>query len=384
LRHDFEEFVKKENRSTPQRAALFPSFGAPLVAQRPGSWEWFDFPDTAAGSGKPTGLAVNFSHNPNEKRVMVYFQGGGACWDYTTASLHVGGYGAVMHLGGFDRGVWEKSFTGRLHRKMWIFDRADVTNPFRDMHFVYVPYCTGDIYVGDAVREFKGPLPGLKRKVHFRGQANIRAYLKRLVPTFPEPDRVYLVGSSAGGYGATFSWWLANEAWGTVPIDVISDSGHPVLVPPEKFARWIEAWGPELPDDGPECGLGLRELLEYAERRYLGPDRYALITARKDAVMSGFFGMRPETHARYVDELKAHFFDNAHRFQGFGHARHFIVDGYTHMFFPTNAVRGARIGDMPLKHWITQMVNHDPAWTSYYECGGAIVRSEHARPAPKA
>jgi len=30
------------------------------------------------------------------------------------------------------------------------------------------------------------------------------------------------------------------------------------------------------------------------------------------------------------------------------------------------------------------MVNHDPAWTSYYECGGAIVRSEHARPAPRA
>jgi Pectinacetylesterase len=365
----------KLDLSTPQRDELFPRFGPPIPRAAPGSWQWIDFPDTAAGDGSPTGLAINFAPDPHAKRLVVYFQAGGACWDYTTASLHVGGYGAVMHLNGFGRAVWERSLTARIHRKMWLFDRDDPTNPFRDAHLVYIPYCTGDIYVGDRVSELRGPLPFMRRTVHFRGQANVRAYLSRLVPTFPELSRVYLVGSSAGGFGATFSWWLANEAFRTVPIDVIADAGHPVLVPKAMFDRWIEAWGPRFPHHGDECRRGLKELLEFAERHYLGPDRYALISTRKDAVLSGFFGMLPATHARYIDELRAEFFDDFRRYPRARHARYFIMDSYGHTVFPGNQVEHARIGKMALRTWLTQMVEEDPAWSSWYEREGAVSQS---------
>jgi Pectinacetylesterase len=365
----------KLDLSTSQRNELFPRFGAPIPPVAPGSWQWIDFPDTAAGDGSPTGLAINFAPDPQSKRLVIYFQAGGACWDYTTASLHLGGYGAVMHLNGFGRSVWERSLTARIHRKMWLFDRDDPTNPFRDAHLVYIPYCTGDIYVGDRVNELRGPLPFMRRTVHFRGQANVRAYLSRLVPTFPELARVYLVGSSAGGFGATFSWWLANEAFRTVPIDVISDAGHPVLVPKAMFDRWIEAWGPRFPHHGEECRRGLRELLEFAERHYLGPDRYALISTRKDAVLSGFFGMRPSTHARYIDELRAEFFDDFRRYPRVRHARYFIMGSYGHTVFPGNQVERARIGKMALRTWLTQMVEEDPAWSSWYEREGAVCQS---------
>jgi hypothetical protein len=317
-------------------------------------------------------LAINFSPDPTVKRLVVYFQAGGACWDYTTASLHFGGYGAVFHLNGFGRREWERSWLAATHRKMWLFDRADPTKPFRDAHFAYFPYCTGDLYAGDSVRNFYGPLPLMKRRLHFRGQANVRAYFARLAPTFPELERISLIGSSAGGYGATFSWWLANEAWRTVPIDVISDAGQPVLIPQERFDRLIEAWGPQIPDDGPECRQAMIKLLEYGERHYLGADRYALITTRKDAVISAFFGMRPSRHGQLVDELKTRFLDDARTYPGTSASRYFIMDGYGHTVFPTNHVRRARIGDMALRTWLKQMVDEDPNWRSWYCRDGRI------------
>ena len=370
--------MDKPDCSTAQRDKLFPSFGPPIPEARPGTWQWVDFPNTSAGSGKPTGMALNFSPSKNASRLVIYFQAGGACWDYATSSMHFGGYGAVFHLGGFTRYEWDHSWLSGTHRKMWLFDREDPTNPFHDAHFAYFPYCTGDLYAGDSVRVFRGPMPFLKRTLHFRGQSNVRAYLARLAPTFPNLSRVYLVGSSAGGFGATFSWWLANEAWKTVRIDVISDAGQPVLIPQRRFDRLIDTWGPQLPDDGPECRQAMIKLLEYGERRYLGPDRYALITTRKDAVISAFFGMLPARHAALVDELKERFLDDSARYPNTSATRYFIMDGYGHTVFPTNHVRRARIGNMALVHWLNQMVREDPEWRSWYCRDGRVTVSPHA------
>jgi len=260
---------------------------------------------------------------------------------------------------------------------MWLFDREDATNPFADAHFVYVPYCTGDVYVGDAVRVLLGPLPGMKKTVYFRGQRNVREYLQRLVPTFPDVEQVYLIGSSAGGYGATFSWWLAKMAWPNVPVDVVSDSAPPIFFPQSQFEHWFRTWGPKLPSDGRECRQGLRQVLEYAERHILGPDRYALVASRRDLVLSLFFGMTPGTHADHVDELREHFFDDPARYPGTAHARYFLMDGHGHTALPFNQVRHARIGEMSLRHWLRQMVDRDPEWGSWYEREGVVA---HRRP----
>lgn len=372
--------MTKRYLSTPQRDRLFPSFGRPIPRAKRSGWQWVDFPQTRAGSGKPTGLGLCFSPDPDTRTLVIYFQAGGACWNWSTASAHLGGYGAVFHLGGFTERTWRRSLMAKVHRRMWLFDRDDDSNPFRDAHFAYVPYCTGDIYVGDRTATFRGPLPFMKKTVHFRGQHNVREYLKRLVPTFPNLERVYLIGSSAGGYGASFSWWLANEAWRTVPIDVISDAGHPILFPKKKFDHWIDTWGPQLPDDGPECANGLREILEYSERRYLDPDRYALITTRKDIVISAFTGMSPRKHAEYIDELRETFFDNTAKYPSAAHARYFIMDHHGHTVFPGNMVGRAHVGPMQLKTWLQQMVAQDPKWRSWHELDGDVYSTDPPGP----
>lgn len=369
-----------ETQLSSSRERLF-EFGSPIPRSDPGTWQWVDFPRTAAASGKPTGLAINFAPGPDARTLVIYFEPGGAAWNYLTASLQIAGYGTVLHLDEFTEHQWRFSPTSVLGRRIWLFDRDDETNPFGGAHFVYVPYCTGDVYVGDAIRILRGPLPGMQKTMHFRGQRNMREYLQRLVPTFSDLEQVYLVGSSAGGYGATFSWWLANVAWPTLPVDVISDSGHPLFFPRGQFDRWIRTWGPMLPRDGRECRQGLREVLEYAERHFLGQRRYALIAARKDLIMSLFFGMSPRTHAEQIDRLREGFFDDQERYPGTAHARYFIMDSHVHTVFPLNRVRRVQIGEMPLRLWLRQMVERDPRWSSWHDCDG-VVTSSHPQDSP--
>ncbi len=367
--------------STPDRERLFGSFGPPLPTKRPGDWRWVDFPNTYAGKGTATGLAVNPSPAKKPKHLVIYFQAGGACWDWLTASARLGNLGVAMHLDGFQKHDWRFSGIAAVHRRLWLFDRADETNPFHDAHYVYIPYCTGDIYAGDAIRKFKGPLPFMRRTLHFRGQHNVRRFLERIVPTFPDVERVYLIGSSAGGYGAMFGWWLANEAWKTTPIDVISDGGHPVLIPRPLYDRWLHTWGATLPTDGPELREGLIEVLGYMERRYLRQgQRYALLGSRKDAIIRSFLMMGSKKHAAQMDHLRETFFEDRERFPGVDNARYFVTDAATHTFFPFGNVRRARIGEMSLKRWLKQMVDHDPQWRSWYERDGVIQRGPLAPP----
>ena len=35
-----------------------------------------------------------------------------------------------------------------------IFDRSNPENPFRDFGVIFVPYCTGDVHIGDASRRY--------------------------------------------------------------------------------------------------------------------------------------------------------------------------------------------------------------------------------------
>src|SRR5690349_6763166 len=52
--------------------------GTPITAP-PGQWTWVDFPDAVCDDNSPTGIGVNLANNKN---LLVYFEGGGACWDY--------------------------------------------------------------------------------------------------------------------------------------------------------------------------------------------------------------------------------------------------------------------------------------------------------------
>ena len=136
-----------------------------------------------------------WSREGDPEKVVLFFQGGGACFTAEMCSFTDGTYtvqadGSQVTLG-----------------SAGVFDAANEANPFRDYSFVFVPYCTGDIHLGDAVHDYGGGL-----SVAHKGYANASAGLDYVVENFPDASEVFVTGSSAGGVPSPMFAGLASDA----------------------------------------------------------------------------------------------------------------------------------------------------------------------------
>lgn len=93
-------------------------------------------------SGDPTQANFHFFFKQGKSdRLVVYFNGGGACWNDKTCTSSLG-------LGS------EPTFNPTLAVENTpvnaggIFDDSREANPVKDWSMVFIPYCTGDIHIG--------------------------------------------------------------------------------------------------------------------------------------------------------------------------------------------------------------------------------------------
>jgi len=182
-------------------------------------WTYYEIEGTQCMNGDPAGFGINV--NPDSTDVMIYLEGGGACFndacDFTAFNVPF-----VPPSDG-------------------VFSRSNDNNPVRDWTMIYVPYCTGDIHAGDAEAELGGQMR------QFRGYRNITRYLEHLVPSLPDTTRVLLTGISAGGFGAGMNAAQVAEAFGSgVETIVVDDSGPPLskdVIPPCLQQIFRDTWG---------------------------------------------------------------------------------------------------------------------------------------------
>jgi hypothetical protein len=73
---------------------------------------------------------------------MVFFMGGGACWDITNCYYHHTYFAQLFEsnvlLGFMAMGIGSGG----------IMDESRKNNPFKDWTVVWIPYCTGDLGLG--------------------------------------------------------------------------------------------------------------------------------------------------------------------------------------------------------------------------------------------
>jgi Pectinacetylesterase len=122
-------------------------------------------------------------------KVVLYLEGGGACFDATSC--------AFTGTGG-ENDFYNWNVSGEnpgLGGGILDFARAD--NPFADYSFVYVPLCTGDMYLGDVTREYSPELT-----VEHNGFVNGTAALSYLAEHYPDATQVVVVGKTAGSAAA--------------------------------------------------------------------------------------------------------------------------------------------------------------------------------------
>ena len=138
------------------------------------------------------------------KGLLFFMQGGGACWDATMCLVT----DKSAHL----RDTVDQAVVlGEASTLSGLFDHDNAANPFANYAYVYMPYCTGDLHIGTQARTYTGPSGA--ETIHHQGGLNVEAYLKRIVATFPNVERVVVSGISAGGFGATLNWWRYQGAF---------------------------------------------------------------------------------------------------------------------------------------------------------------------------
>jgi len=325
--------------------------GAPITATA-AQWTWVPFPDAVCANGTATGIGVNLS-TTKDARVLIYLEGGGACWsELTCYSLMTASY--------FTTGYGEADFTAEstdatyLAQPGGFFDRTSAANPFQDYSYVYVPYCTGDVHAGYNVTQLG------TTTANFVGWKNFGEYLDRLVPTFTGTDRVILAGSSAGGFGAALNWWRTQQAFGGVRVDLLDDSGTamPAAITAEgtPLSTFAVPWNlaATVPAGCTSCSTDLSSLYSYYDTVF-ATHRAALLSYTQDTVLPTFFGVTTAEFTTGLDDDLAAYFKPTDPFKSF------VINAAGHVLFfsPTLATSA----NVTVQQFVTQMVTDDAAWT---------------------
>lgn len=170
-----------------------------------------------------------FAKRGSENKLLIYYQGGGACWNYLTCGF-LQTFDSSVDLSGSDNpnNVSYGGFGNPSHP----------LNPFANWSVVFVPYCTGDLHFGDADRTYT--VGGTVTVLH-RGYHNARVVEKWAREHFVNPTEIFVTGTSAGAYGALFNAPLHHDVWPASVFSVLGDAGNGVITPDflaNEFPTW--------------------------------------------------------------------------------------------------------------------------------------------------
>jgi hypothetical protein len=160
-------------------------------------------------------------------KVLLYYQGGGACFSTETCDFERGTY--KVTTGADDRPGTDA--TG-------IFDWDHPGNPFADWSVVFVPYCSGDVFLGDAEHAYSPELT-----IQHRGALHAQKGLDHVVDTYPDASQLFVTGSSAGGVPTPRIGGLAADALPDTRITVLADASGGYASRPPLNAAIGELWG---------------------------------------------------------------------------------------------------------------------------------------------
>lgn len=182
-----------------------------------GVWQKVEIPGTVCGKGSQYKFFVNLSETSDN--LLITLEPGGACWDYDSCA-------GKTSLGASNiDGVADTHMS--LYQLIFPFlRRGDPDNPVRDWNHVYLPYCTGDVHIGNAVRTYVDPdgeEPDLV--FHHAGYTNTLAIIDWLRERFPEIPRMLVYGCSAGGAGSMATYYFYRKGLRPERSYLLDDSG---------------------------------------------------------------------------------------------------------------------------------------------------------------
>jgi hypothetical protein len=277
--------------------------GKTLTPPAPTGWTYYEIAGSICRDGSTAGF---FLHRGTEHKLMMFLEGGGACmndhlcaFNQKNVNESFAGDGLTLlnsALGTVQDRQQPGVFSQQDHKGTpgGLFELDNPMNPMKGWSEIYVPYCSGDVHFGTKAN---GSVQGLSNQ-QFKGYDNMKLFISHIVPTFAgKLDRVILAGSSAGSLGALLNYSMVQDSFGSVPVDVIADSGLPFN---DKYwtaclqQRYRDNWGfaNSLPPDCTECkqadGGGLAGMADFLFRKH--PKLHiAAISRTEDEIIRLFY-----------------------------------------------------------------------------------------------
>ena len=184
-------------------------------------------PDCMCSGGEPYSFFVK---QGDPEKVVFFLEGGGACFDATTCA---------------PGGPYKTTVDDPSQLSEGVFDETDERNPFAGWSWVYVPYCTGDVHLGNTTTDY-----GNGVVVEHKGFINASAALETMAETFPDAQQVVVTGESAGSVPTPLYAGMASDLLPDARITVLADGSGAYPDVPAINAVIGGAWGTEnaIPD----------------------------------------------------------------------------------------------------------------------------------------
>lgn len=320
-------------------------------------WIRYDFPVADEGPiclyGTPYRVYVRPGTSNN---VLFYLEGGGACWNDGNCLPDTGAKTTADPL-------IPLSFM-----RAGIFDRRPTYNPFHDWNIVFAMYCDGSVFTGDNVPNYPNG------RVYHRGLSNLSSAVDVMRDLYPNPGRIVVSGSSAGGFGTFFGYGVMRLAYPSTEILVLNDSGPGVQNndDPQALADRRENWRFEQfrPGTCTDCEIQPAYITNWAMPR--DPSvRVGLFSSLQDEVIRGFLeldgpgyqslmlGVSDEIHRRFPDRFK--------RFMVEGDFHTILIGGGIGNGGVAADFRTLAVGETTFPEWLYDFVDDGPLWTDLVE-----------------
>lgn len=324
--------------------------GAPTTPTAPAAWTKVAAPEPCRCSdGSPF---HSWTRAGDPERLLVYLEGGGACFNAATC--------------GPERPTYKRSLAGDLpdrpgsaqgRAEFGIFDDDDPDNPVAGWSAVYVPYCTGDLHIGDTAHDYGDGLV-----VEHRGAVNLGSALEAAAAAFPDATQVVVVGTSAGSAGSPVAAGLIHDLLPDADVSVIADGSgaYPGTAP---ITLAISAlWGTRnaVPDWPENAGLAPEQwsttgVFVQAARHVPGL-RIATVNTAYDETQARFAGMTGSAG----QDLRTLIDDNTASIEAQGVEVHsWVGPGTLHTILTRPQFADVTVEGTSLRRWIADFVEGD-------------------------
>jgi hypothetical protein len=324
-------------------------YGAYLGTQAPsrvevdGEWTHHYFDTTEENAICLTGepFQVSYRDGPSDE-VLLYLQGGGACWDYS--SCYVAQTASTTSNGPVPSGI---------------IDITRDENPFRDFDIIYVPYCDGSVFIGDRIVDYDG------QQTYHHGLRNLSVGVDAMLANFPNPSRIVVAGSSAGGYGTYAGYGVSRVAYPSTPILRFNDSGPGLQNKDatEDVQDRLKNWDFDrlIPASCDECDNQLSYIGLWAMER--DEDlRTALYSYQNDGVISFFLDLPGDAFRDLLLDTTGDIQQRAD-----GRYQRYLPVGGGHTVLLSEEFYAQEIGGVNIRDWTEAFLDDSPDWTDIVE-----------------